>query len=254
MQFENYQNAWQHAHLMRSEDGVLEIKLHTDNGPLWWGGSPHRELPELFAAVAADRANRVVILTGTGSHFIDYHAEDAAKLAGGLPVGLWDSILWEGKRLITNYLDIDVPVISAINGPVRAHSELAVMADIVLAADTTVFQDAPHFKNGVVPGDSMQIIWPHLIGLNRARYFLLTGQEIVADEALRLGVVAEVLAHDALLDRARALAAELAQCDRHVLRFTRHVCTHRLKKMMLEELELGLALEGLAAAGGGGAR
>lgn len=245
----DYQNAFRHAHLQRSATGVLEVRLHSDGGPLWWGGGPHRELPELFAAVAGDRDNRVVILTGTGGHFIDYAASEAGALVQhGVPAGLWDRILWEGKRLITQYLDIDVPIIAAVNGPARAHSELAVMADIVLAADTTVFQDAPHFNNGLVPGDGVQIIWPELLGLNRGRHFLLTGAELPVAEALRLGVVAEVLPPDQLLPRARALAEQLALRDKHLLRFTRHVCTQRLKRRMLEELELGLALEGLSAA------
>ncbi|MES0873390.1 enoyl-CoA hydratase/isomerase family protein [Sinimarinibacterium thermocellulolyticum] len=249
MHFDDYRNGWRHAVLDRSPEGVLQIRLHSDGGPLWWGGGPHRELPELFAAVAADRDNRVVILTGTGSHFIDYATEAAGLLAReGVPAGLWDRILWEGKRLITQYLDIDVPIIAAVNGPARAHSELAVMADIVLASQTALFKDAPHFENGLVPGDGVQVIWLELLGLNRGRHFLLTGAELDAAEAQRLGVVAEVLPSHELLPRAHALALQLAIRDKHLLRYTRHVCTQRLKRRVLEELELGLALEGLAAA------
>ena len=151
-------------------------------------------------------------------------------------------------RLITNYLDIDVPVIAAVNGPARAHSEMALLADIVLASDTALFQDGPHFPAGLVPGDSMQVIWPLLLGPNRGRYFLLTGQEISAAEAHDLGVVGEVLAPDSLMARAREHAAQLASRDKHLLRFTRHVLTHRLKKQILDELEMGLALQGLAVA------
>ena len=248
-QFSDYQHGWQHCKLSRSEAGVLEIALHSDGGPLWWGGAPHRELPELFAAIASDRDNRVLILTGTGEHFIDFRAEEAAAMAaGGVPAGLWDRVLWEGKRLIMNYLDIDVPVIAAVNGPARAHSELAVLADIVLADERTVFQDSPHFAQGLVPGDGMQVIWPLVAGHNRGRYFLLSGQEISAQTAQDWGVVAEVLPADQLLNRARELASGLARREKHLLRFTRHVFTQRLKKAMHDELELGLALEGLAAA------
>ena len=247
IELSDYRDGWDHVEVERNEAGVLELRLHSDGGPLMWGAGPHRELAELFAAVAADRDNRVVLLTGTGSHFID--AEGAAEMAtGGVPAGVWGRILWEGKRLLVNYLDIDVPVISAVNGPARAHSELAVLADIVLAADTTVFQDAPHFPAGLVPGDGMQIVWPLLLGPNRGRYFLLTGEEISAEEAHRLGVVGEVLAPDALLPRARALSGQLATRDKHLLRYTRHVLTQRLKREILAELEMGLALEGLAAA------
>ena len=245
----DYDSGWEHINVARSDDGVLELTMHTDGGPLWWDRQPHGEFPELFAAVAADRDNRVVILTGTGDYFINFAPESAQAMAErGVPARSWDRILWEGKRLVINYLDIDVPVIAAVNGPVTAHSELAVLADVVLAADTATFQDGPHFPCGLVPGDSMQVIWPLLLGHNRGRYFLLTGQELSAQEAHELGVVGEVLPADRLAARARELAHGLAARDLHLLRFTRHVLTHRLKKVMLEELEMGLAVEGLAAA------
>lgn len=244
---DDYRQGWDHVAVERDPAGVLELRLHSDDGPLMWGAGPHAELAELFAAVAADRENRVVILTGTGDHFIDFTGAEA-MVQEGVPAGLWGRILWEGKRLLTNYLDIDVPVIAAVNGPARAHSELAVLADIVLASDTALFQDGPHFPAGLVPGDGVQIIWPLLLGHNRGRYFLLTGHELSATEAHALGVVAEVLAPPELLPRARALAAELARRDKHLLRATRHVLTHRLKRQILDELEMGLALEGLTAA------
>ena len=245
--FDDYRDGWRHVRLERDETGVLEVTLHSDGDSLLWGARPHRELAELFGSIAADRDNRCVIVTGTGDRFIDFTG--ATEMAeAGVPAGAWDKILWEGKRLITNYLDIDVPVIAAVNGPARAHSEIAVLADIVLASDTASFQDGPHFPAGLVPGDSMQVVWPLLLGPNRGRYFLLTGQVIAAADAHDLGVVGEVLAPDALLPRARALASALASRDKHLLRFTRHVLTHRLKKQILDELEMGLALEGLAIA------
>ena len=103
---------------------------------------------------------------------------------------VWDRIIWEGNRLVDQMLDIEVPMIAAVNGPVSVHSELAVLCDVVLAADHAYFQDAPHFPGGLVPGDTMQIVWPLLLGPNRGRYFLLTGQKIHAEEARQLGIVA----------------------------------------------------------------
>ncbi|MEP2374414.1 enoyl-CoA hydratase/isomerase family protein [Ilumatobacter sp.] len=244
---DDYRTGWNHAELARDDAGVLEITLHSTGDSLMWGARPHQELAELFAAVAADRDNRCVIVTGSGDRFIDFTGASEMAAAGG-PAGAGGRILWEGKRLINNYLDIDVPVIAAVNGPARAHSEIAVLADIVLASETASFEDGPHFPAGLVPGDSMQVIWPLLLGPNRGRYFLLTGQVIGANEALDMGVVGEVLPPDELLPRARELAAMLAARDKHLLRFTRHVLTHRLKKQILDELEMGLALEGLAIA------
>jgi enoyl-CoA hydratase/carnithine racemase len=240
-----YATRYQNARLTRDEKGVLEVALHTEGGPLLWSESVHRELGYLFADIGADAQNRGVILTGTGDAF-------CADISGGgwagmEPSALWEKIYLEGKRLLDNLLNIDVPVIGAVNGPARVHAELAVLSDIVLAAETAVFQDAAHVPNGAVPGDGVHIVWPLLLGPNRGRYFLLTGEEISAQQALNLNVVAEVLPPARLLPRAHELASQLADKPVTTLRYTRVALTQRLKRHMLDDLGYGLMLEGRAA-------
>jgi enoyl-CoA hydratase/carnithine racemase len=70
-----------------------------------------------------------------------------------------------------NLLNIEVPVISAINGPEWRHSEIPLLCGIMLAADTAEFQDSAHFASDVVPGDGMHIVYPLLLGMNRGRLF-----------------------------------------------------------------------------------
>ncbi len=252
MQLANYRTQCRCADVQRDEAGVLSIRLHTNGGPLIWGAIPHAELGELFAAVASDRDNRVVVLTGTGDAFLSLPPGDGpgALARGEYPAEIWDRIIREGNRLLNQLLDIEVPMIAAVNGPATVHSELAVLCDIVLATDATFFQDAPHFPGGLVPGDGMQVIWPLLLGPNRGRYFLLTGQKLFADEAKQLGVVGEVLTADALMPRAMALAAELASRNPVLLRNTRHVLTRPLKRALAHDLHTGLALEAIASLSG----
>ena len=76
--------------------------------------------------------------------------------------------------------DVDVPMISAVNGPCDMHSEVPLMGDIVLASEDAYFQDASHFPRGQVPGDGQHVIWSYLAGHTRARYFLLTGMKLGA--------------------------------------------------------------------------
>ena len=109
-----------------------------------------------------------------------------------------------------NLLEIEVPMIAAVNGPVSNHVELAVLCNIVLAAEHASFQDAPHFLNGLVLGDGVHIIWPLVLGINRGRCFLLTGQTLSARRAEAMDVVNEVLSADRLLARAWELAEHLA--------------------------------------------
>lgn len=231
---------------MERRDGILQMTLHTEGGPLQWGGGPHEEFPRAFADVGADPDNRVIILTGTGDAF-----SGPPGSAAGTPKRTpreWDKTYWEGKRLLLNLLDIEVPMIAAVNGPALRHSEIPLLCDIVLAADTAAFQDSGHFMSGLVPGDGVHIVYPLLLGVNRGRYFLLTGQSIGAEEALRLGLVSEVLPPGELLPRAWALAEQLAAQSDLVLRYTRVATTQYLKRQMQELLGYGLALEGLGSA------
>ena len=103
----------------------------------------------------------------------------------------WDGTFTNAKTMLVNLLNIEAPVIAAVNGPVNIHADLAVLSDIVIAAEHASFQDAPHFPNGLVFGDGCHIVWPHLLGANRGKYFLLTGQKLSAKQALDLGVVNE---------------------------------------------------------------
>jgi hypothetical protein len=127
-----------------------QVTLHSDGKELEWGGAPHEELSFLFADIARDYENKVVILTGTGESFC---ANPPPTGSASLKSSAWDRVYNEGKHLLMNHLNIEVPMIAAVNGPAHRHAELAVLCDIVLAADHTTFQDSAHFPNGTVPGD-----------------------------------------------------------------------------------------------------
>lgn len=241
--FDQYATAYPHARLER-RDGICLVQLHTDGGPLVWGDGPHTELGFLFEDVGRDPDNRVVILTGTGDEFL---ARLDSSWVGAMNPAKWDKIYRHGKRLLTNLLEIEVPVVAAINGPATVHAELALLSDIVIAAEHTTFRDAPHFRYGTVPGDGVHLVWPMLLGPNRGRHFLLTGHRLTATEAKDLGVVAEVLPADEVLDRAWTIAADLARQPDTALRYARQCLTQRFKRAMLDDLGYGLALEGLGA-------
>lgn len=227
----------------RTENGILTVRLHTNGGPVVYASTNHREWVGAFLDIGADRDNKVVIITGTGDEFIARFGwdKDISSAQG------WDEIYWEGKRLLKNLLDIEAPIIAAVNGPATIHSELAVLSDITLASETAIFQDQPHIPFMTVPGDGIQLVWMELLGPNRGRYFMLTGQELTARNALELGVVNEVLAPDKLMPRAMALAERLAALPPLTARYTRVAFTRRWKRIIDQELGYSLALEGLAS-------
>jgi enoyl-CoA hydratase/carnithine racemase len=131
---------------------------------------------------------------------------------------------------------------------VRLHSEYILLADIVLATPSVVFQDKPHFEMGVVSGDGVHLLWQEAVGTIRGRYFIMTRQELDAQTAKEWGAVNEIVPADKLLTRAREIAERLAELPPLTSRYTRMAMTQKLRRIIDEGVTLGLALEGISAA------
>jgi enoyl-CoA hydratase/carnithine racemase len=244
-QLTSYRDSFPNARLTRTPSGVLEVVLHSDGGTLVFNGHTHEQFVELFYAIGNDTDNRVVILTGSGTAFMESISPEGFDFFS--PSG-FDKIYREGKKVLMNILDIEVPLIAAVNGPVRLHSEYILLADIVLATPSTVFQDKPHFDFGIAPGDGVNLLWPEVIGSVRGRYFLLTRQELGAETAKQWGAVNEIVAADKLLPRAREIAADLAKLPALTTHYARVVLTQKLRRIIDEGIGYSLALEGISAA------
>lgn len=243
--FNAYRDEFPNARLTRSKTGVLEVAFHTDGGTLVFNGFTHEQFVHLFHAIGSDPDNRVVIMTGSGDAFMERITPDGFDFFS--PRG-YDKIYREGKKVLMNILDIEVPLIAAVNGPVRLHSEYILLADIVLATPSTVFQDKPHFEFGIVPGDGVNLLWQEAIGTVRGRYFILTRQELNAETAKEWGAVNEIVPADKLLPRAREIAEGLAKLPPLTSSYTRIAMTQKLRRIVDEGIGYGLALEGISAA------
>jgi enoyl-CoA hydratase/carnithine racemase len=250
--FVEYKDRYQNVTFELSEEGILLMQCHTNRDSLVWDWEAHDGISDAFADVAGDREIKVLIHTGTGENYnANWGAPGAATankpvyLALDGPEGLLalDEKAWYGRMLIENVLAVEVPMISAVNGPCNIHAEVPLLGDIVLASEDAYFQDLAHFPRGLVPGDGAHVLWPLLVGRNRGRYMLLTGKQLGAEEAREWGAVNEVLPKDQLLDRAWELARELAMRPPMVLRYTRQLFTQDLKRAFLDELGHGLARE-----------
>jgi enoyl-CoA hydratase/carnithine racemase len=248
--FERYRGKYTQIRMER-RDGILQMTLHTDDGPLQWGPVAQRELVQAFTDVGADRANRIVIMTGTGAQFSGPKAQPGKsfykEIQSEITADLLDRTHWNARRLMTRMLDIEVPMIGVVNGPAMRHSELPLMCDIVLAADDASFEDTAHFDiASQVPGDGLNIVYTMLLGLNRARYFMLMGQVLSARQAKELGLVAETMPREKLLPRAWEIARRLAEKNDLLLRYTRVVLTQPLRNWMERDVAYHLGMEALA--------
>ena len=240
--FSDYEN----LAMERTSSGILTLRLHTDGGPVVFTGQTHHDMPLALAEIGADRENKVMIITGTGEVFMD--EIDGPSLGEIFKPAAWDKGYWEGRRVLQRLLEIEAPIIAAVNGPATIHSEYVLLADITVASEDATFADKPHLGAGLVPGDGLHVIYEELLGVNRARYFALMQQQLDAHQAYELGLVNEVLPKADVYARALAIAEQLVVKPQLLLRYTTIVLRQRLLRRMNEGTQVGMALEGLTAA------
>ena len=246
--FDDYSRSYRFIKMER-RGGILQMTLHTDGGPLQWNLDAQVEFVRAFTDVGTDRENRIVILTGSGNEFSGPRLDPDTPFFHGakLTPGGVHEVFVNARKMVNAVLGIEVPMIAAVNGPAKRHADLALMCDIVIAAEDVTFEDTAHFHNGgIVPGDGINVVYTMLMGLNRARYLMLTGQVLNAREAKDIGLVAELMPREKLLPRAWQLAGQLAKKNDMLLRYTRMVLTHPLRKQLDEGLQYFLAMEALS--------
>jgi enoyl-CoA hydratase/carnithine racemase len=206
----------------------------------------HTEFVEAFYRISQDRANKIVILTGAGGDFIT--DVDWPSFGDGSDPGVLSQIHDEGVQALENLTNIRVPVIAAIEGRAHVHSDYALLADVIVAAEGATFHDVAHFVNGVAPGDGIFTTWSYRAGAGRAEAFLLNPQPLPARTAQEWGVVAEVVPNSKALSRARELAGLYLKAPEVTLRNTRIHFIQPLKERIVREVGYGLSLEGASVA------
>ncbi len=203
----------------------------------------HTELVEMYADFDKDDEADVMILTGAGRGFCS-----GGDIAGGLLTGddlegTKERIFREARRLIVNILEVDKPILAAVNGPAAGLGvTLALFCDIVYASERARLGDT-HVKVGVVAGDGGAVIWPLLVGVNRAKELLMTGDMLDAEEAFRIGLVNHVVPHEQLMESVRDRARQLVSGSTMAIRGTKKSVNAYLKWMVNQVLDNSMLLE-----------
>ena len=203
----------------------------------------HEDLANVFRAAQYDSAD-VFVLTGTGGAFcaggdIDWFQEMIDEPKKFAAIGA------DAKAIVMGLLELGKPIISAVNGPAAGlGASIALLCDVVMLSETAKIGD-PHVAMGLVAGDGGALIWPQLIGFNRAKEYLMTGDMIPAAEAYRLGLVNHLLAPDYLLPRAYELAERLANGATQSINWTKTIVNMPLRQMAVQAMETAMGYEAL---------
>jgi len=243
---EDYFASYGNLKLTRDAKGILVAQFHSDGGPFIMTAQSHTEFVDAFYRISQDRANKIVILTGAGGQFIT--DVDWSSFGDASDPGVWSQVHDEGVQVLENMANIRVPVIAAIEGRAHVHSDYALLASVIVAAEGATFQDVAHFVAGIAPGDGVFTTWSYRGGPGRAEAFLMNPQPLPARIAQEWGVVAEVVQNGKALSRARELADLYLKAPEVTRRNTRVHFIQPLKERIVREVGYGLSLEGASAA------
>ncbi len=204
-------------------------------------GRLHAELGALFRGLRRERRARAVLLTGRGRAFSA--GGDFAWFPELEGLENLDPLRRDARQLIWDLLDVELPIVAALNGPaVGLGASIALLCDVILMAESASLAD-PHVRVGIVAGDGGAAIWPLVLGPARAKQYLLTGDPLCADEAERLGLVNRVVPDGELFDAALAFAERLAAGAPLAVRYTKLAVNQWLKQAAASAFDLSTALE-----------
>ncbi len=228
------------------DNGILTLVLDAP-GLNSVGPQMHRDLADIWPAIARDPDVRVVLVRGEGKAFssggsFDLIAETIGDYEGRI------RIMREARDLVLNMVNFDKPVVSAIRGPaVGAGLVVALLADISVAGRTAKLIDG-HTKLGVAAGDHAAICWPLLVGMAKAKYYLLTCETLLGEEAERIGLVSTCVDDNDVLSTATRIAEDLARGAQNAIRWTKHSLNYWYR-MFAPAFDTSLGLEFLSFSG-----
>lgn len=200
----------------------------------------HRELEDMWEDLADDDDINAAVITGAGRAF---SAGGDLKNMRQKAIDGTGTPMRGAYRMINNLLSLDKPIIAAVNGhAIGLGASVALHCDVIFASNQAKFAD-PHVNVGLVAGDGGCIIWPILIGVARAKQYLMTGDMIEAVEAERIGLINKALPPDEVLPAAMALAERLANGPIKAIQWTKMSVNQYIKSVMNTTFPVSLATE-----------
>jgi enoyl-CoA hydratase/carnithine racemase len=205
-----------------------------------------REFRTIWDDLADDPAVSAVLLTGAGTIFsVGGDVKAMSERQGG-------DVLEEGevhdpmisRRLVNRQLELDKPIICAINGDcIGLAATIALLCDITVISPEARIGDSHVNKVGLVAGDGGTVVWPLLIGVSKAKEYLMRGTLLKGKEAERIGLVNHCVPGGEVLAFARQIAQELALGPTWAIRWTKLSINQIVKERVNHLMEASMALE-----------
>lgn len=230
------------AVLISAEGGVRIITLNRPETLNAFSGDMHEALVDALRRVGNDRDARAIVLTGAGNAFSAGGDIDTFELYGN-DIHARRHILRLGRQLFEDLVNVHVPVIAAVNGPaVGLGATLVSACDVVFMSKASFLAD-PHVTVALVAGDGGQVTWPLNAGLLRAKEYLLTGDRVLPEVAVQIGMANRVVSPDELMPQALAFAERLAALPWQAVQDTKFVLNQHVRQAAIGAHGVGVAAE-----------
>lgn len=223
--------------------GVHEITLTRPELRNRFDNALQTELATVLRRLGDDDAVRAIVLASTGSAFSAGGDFALMQAAHDDDIVRRDTVA-AGRDLLHAFLDLRQPVVVAVQGAaIGLGATVALMCDVVVAARRAKLADT-HVQIGLVAGDGGCLVWPHAVGMLRARRYLLTGDALDAETAHQMGIVTDLVDEpDQALPCAQAIAERIAALPPMAVQGTKNALNHLMKQRADEVVDLAFALE-----------
>jgi enoyl-CoA hydratase len=209
----------------------------------------HHEFEQIWLDLAQDRDVNAILLTGAGKAFsvggdlTSRNKPTKSKGRGGRRI-----VMADGRRVIENMLDVEQPIVAAINGDALGFAaNVALLCDVTIASATAKLADT-HVALGAVAGDGGAVIWPLLIGVNRAKDFIMRGKVVRGKEATEMGITNYCAPAEQVMAEALKIAEDINSVPPLAARWTKISANLILKQQFALVMDACIAYECMSMA------
>lgn len=250
--FEEYSERFKEWFTMKRENGIIEVRMHTNGDFAVWNYAHHNGWGKVLKAIGQDPENEVLILGGEGERWfgglddemLSYSMKCFNEDMHEYRISSYDFQYVDGGDLLWTLLyDIHIPTIACINGPTTGHTEFPLVCDLTLCTPDANFIE-PHFASlGTATGDGLYLVFQEVFGYKRANKMCMLGESIGAQEAYDCGAVTEIVEREKIYDRAWELARFLMTKSRAGRRLQHEVMIQKWRRVINADFNMQFMAE-----------